>query len=91
MNAAIRHVFREELISRGFTPTGVSPNDTMTLTDEYLEEIDFAELFESMVARREKVFHSAETVGQDASRKSYEDVVLVIHALAAVMRHFLPS
>ncbi len=49
-----------------------------------------AELLEMMVARREKVFRSQEVVGTEAARKSYEDVVLVVDAIKAIIDRVMP-
>ena len=90
MNVAIREMLEKELALRGFRADGASPNSTLILNREYLDAIELSELFETMVARREKLFRSADVVGKEASERSYDDTVLVIEALKAVMQHFLP-
>jgi hypothetical protein len=90
MNASIVQVLQKGLASRGFTPGGISPNDTMTLDKEYLERVDLGELLEMLVARREKVFHSGGVIGQEVSQKGYDDVVLAIEAVRAALQYFLP-
>lgn len=86
MNAAFRDRLRSELASRGFTPAGDSPNRTMTLDETYLDAVELGDLMETVVARREKVFSSQSVVGHDAARQSYEDVILVVDAIKAVMK-----
>jgi hypothetical protein len=73
-----------------FGPGGISPHDTITLDRKYLETVDLGELMEVLVARREKVSHSGEVVGQKVARRSYDDVVLAIDAVRAALQHFLP-
>ncbi|WP_437662959.1 hypothetical protein [Sorangium sp. So ce1182] len=85
MSLSIREELWNELRSRGFSHDGESPNGTMGLTDSYSTGADLAELLELMVARREKIFRSVDVVGQDAAREGYDDVVLVIEAVKAVI------
>ncbi|WP_437301959.1 hypothetical protein [Sorangium sp. So ce388] len=85
MSLSIREHLWNELRLRGFSHDGESPHGTMGLTDSYSTGADLAELLELMVARREKIFGSVDVVGQDAARKSYDDVVLVIESIKAVI------
>ena len=85
MNNRTQEELRKELISRGFSTEGVSPNNTMVIDDAFLGEIEIAALFETMVARREKVFRSGDAVGMDVAKKSYDDAVLAIEAIKAVV------
>ncbi len=85
MNKRIREELRRELLARGFTADGTSPNNTMVVDDEFLEGIEIAALFDTMIARREKVFRSGDVVGPDIAKKSYDDVVLAIDAIRAVI------
>lgn len=91
MNRAIKDVLWRELTARGFRADGTSPNDTIRLDQQYLDDIELAELFETMVCRREKVFGSSAVVGHDVSRRSYDDVVLAIEAIRVALRCFLPK
>jgi hypothetical protein len=87
MNKRILEQLKKELVSRGFTAEGYSPHDTVGFDDTYLANVELADLLETMVARRERLFHSQAVVGEEPARKSYEDVVLVIDAIKNVMRH----
>jgi hypothetical protein len=89
MNATTRHELRKELTSRGFTADGGSPNETMTLDDAYLDDVDLGELLETMVARREKVFQSTAVVGDEVAKKSYHDVVQAIDAIKATLQRII--
>lgn len=57
----------------------------MGLSDEYLASIEIAELFDTLIARREKIFRSSPVVGPELSRNSYEDVVGAVDAIKAVV------
>jgi hypothetical protein len=86
MNRRTLNELAEELASRSFRADGTSPNGTMTLDEEYLLSVDLVDLFDTVVARREKVFRSADVVGTDAAKHSFDDVVLAIEAIKAVIR-----
>ena len=90
MNATTKHELQKELIRRGFTADGSSPNETMTLDDGYLDDVDLDELLETMVARREKVFQSTAVVGDELAKKSYHDVVQAIDAIKATLKRLIP-
>ena len=85
MNAAIRDELMRELLTRGYKEDGSSPHGTMVLDKAYLSEVDIGDLLEIMVARREKVFRSQNVVGPEAAKASYEDVVLLIESIKAVI------
>jgi hypothetical protein len=85
MKDSIRDELKKELIARGFSPSLDSPNDTMGLSESYLNTVEIAALLDIMVARREKIYRSVDVVGPDAAKKSYDDVVLVIEAVKAVI------
>jgi hypothetical protein len=85
MKTALRDELRQELVSRGYTSAGESPDGTMALEDAYLDKVELGDLLEAMVARREKVFRSQGVVGPDAAKRSYDDVVLAIDAIKAVI------
>jgi hypothetical protein len=85
MSLSIREQLWNELRLRGFSQDGESPHGTIGLTDSYSTGAELADLLELMVARREKIFRSVDAVGQTAARDSYDDVVLVIEAVKAVI------
>ncbi|WP_437805217.1 hypothetical protein [Sorangium sp. So ce1078] len=85
MSLSIREELWNEFRLRGFSHDGESPHGTIGLTDSYSTGAELAELLELMVARREKIFRSVDAVGQAAARESYDDVVLVIEAVKAVI------
>lgn len=49
------------------------------------------ELLDMMIARREKVFRSVDVVGREAATASYDDAVLMVDALKAVLRECVDS
>ncbi len=57
----------------------------MVFGDSYLRGIELADLLETLVARREKIFGSVGVVGQETARESYYDVVRAIEATKAVI------
>jgi hypothetical protein len=79
MTPPVLEKFRRALASRGFVGL-TAPNGTMSFAEEYLQEMQPAELLEVLVARREKIFASVPVVGQEAAHKSYDDVVAAIDA-----------
>jgi hypothetical protein len=81
----VRDEVLRELRARGFNEHGTSPNDTMVLDEIYVGDVDIADLLEIMVARREKIFRSQDVVGPAAAKAGYDDVVLVIEAIKAVI------
>ena len=90
IHPSIDNLLRTELHARGCvraTEAGdlATPNETMRLGDFPDGPGGLADLLDVMVARREKVFRSTGVVGPEASRKSYDDVVLVIDAIKAVL------
>jgi hypothetical protein len=85
MNSRVREELRKELAHRGFSADGASPGNTMVIDEAFLTEIEIAALFETMVARREKVFRSGDVVGLDAAKKAYDDVVIAIDAIKVVI------
>jgi hypothetical protein len=89
MNTRVRDELRRELLSRGFAAGGTSPNNTMVIDDAFLDGIEITSLFETMVARREKVFRSGDVVGLDVATKTYDDVVLAIDAIKVVIAKLL--
>jgi hypothetical protein len=85
MNGHLITELKRELAARGFSPDGSAPNGSMTFDDAYLASVEIAELFDTMVARREKVFRSTDVVGADIARNNFDDVNLAIDAIKAVI------
>lgn len=90
MNAHVAAEIMRELVSRGYAPDGNAPNGTMELGESYIRSVELGELFDMLVARREKVFRSTEVVGPDPARKSYDDVVIAVDALKTVISRLVP-
>jgi hypothetical protein len=90
MNRQLREELRKELSSRGFRGDGTSPNDTIVLGDAFLDDVELASLFDTLVSRREKLFRSGDVVGMDAAKKGYDDVVLAIDAVKALISRIAP-
>lgn len=85
MKPEIAHAIARELVSRGYTTDGTAPNGTMSLDEPYMRSVSLGDLLDQLVARREKIFRSVEVVGQDAASKSYDDVVVAIDVVKAVV------
>jgi len=89
MTTTIRDELTRELVARGFSADLQSPHGTMGLVNDYATAIDLAELLDVMVVRREKIFWSASEVGHDIAKRNYEDVLVVIDAVKAVIGRLL--
>lgn len=85
MNARMVDALRRALGVRGFDADLKSPNGTMAFDETYLAGIALADLLETLVARREKIFSSVAVVGQDVARQGYDDVVAAIEATKEVI------
>ncbi len=85
MNTKILNELEKELASRGFTTDGYAPNRSVWVTDEHLASVEIAELLETMVARREKIFRAQEVVGADVAKSNYQDTELIVEAIKAVI------
>ena len=85
MITATVDTLRRELVARGFDQELSSPHGTMAFGESYLRGIELADLLETLVARREKVFGSVSVVGQETARESYDDVLRAIEATKAVI------
>ena len=85
MNPRLIAELKRELAGRGYAPNGHAPNGSMWLDDAYLATIEIAELFDTLIVRREKIFRSTPVVGPELSRQSYEDVVGAVDAIKAVV------
>lgn len=85
MNAAIRDELKKELQARGYSPDGRSPNDTMIIDELSLDDMAIADLLDTMVCRREKAFRSSEVVGPACAKQTYDDAVVTIDAVKAVV------
>jgi hypothetical protein len=91
MNSRIISELKKEILARGFRSDGAAPNGTMVLDEGYLAGVDLADLLDTMVSRREKIFRSSEVVGADVARQSYDDVVLVIDAIKSVVGRLIQA
>lgn len=85
MNSHVCEAIKKELAARGYSEAGESPNGTMTLDDEYLRSVEVVELIDQLISRREKIFKSGDVVGLDNARRGYDDVVMAVDALKAVI------
>jgi len=85
MNTATLDALRTQLVARGFDQKLSSPKGTMVFDEGYLRRIELADLLETLVARREKIFRSSGVVGQETASASYDDVVRAIEATKAVI------
>ena len=88
MNTRALAAFRKALASRGFVGL-VSPNGTMAFDEASLSSVGLADLLETLVARREKIFGSVAVVGQVSARQSYDDVVAAIDATKEVIHSLI--
>ncbi len=85
MNGAIVDALRRELVARGFDQKLSAPKGTMMFDETYLHGVELADLLETLVARREKIFSSVGVVGQETAMEGYDDVVRAIEATKAVI------
>jgi hypothetical protein len=85
MKTSTREELKKELRLRAYSDSGVAPNDTMVLDDIFLDGVELFELLDTLVTRREKIHRSYATVGAEAGKKSYDDVVAAIDAIKALM------
>jgi len=90
MMVAIATEIMRELVSRGYAADGTAPNGTMDLDEGYMRSIELGALLDLLVSRREKIFRSVDVVGQDTAKKGYDDVVVAIDAVAAVISRLTP-
>lgn len=91
----IRDELKRELIERGFTESRTegleSPHRSLVLdASSYTTSSDLAELLEVMVSKREKAFRADNVLGPEAARDVYDDVVIVIDAVKAVIARLSP-
>lgn len=80
MNEAHCKQLRKALTARGWSPEGMSPHDTMWLSDSFLQDTDLSALFDLLVRRREKIGH----FWREDARTAYEDVVSAVEAVKEV-------
>lgn len=85
MNAVTLDALRKELTARGFDQTLSSPKGTMVFDEGFLRRVELAELLETLVARREKIFGLVGVIGHETARDGYDDVVCAIEATKAVI------
>ncbi len=81
----IQKELRKELIAQGFSDELEAPHGSMGMVEDYATAEQLAELLDTLVARREKIFRSVPVVGETAARNSYDDVVLAINAVKALI------
>ena len=89
MNLHLCEQLRGELVARGYSPNGEAPNRTMSLDYDYLASTDPIDLMDQLISRREKIFKSGNVVGLESAKLSYEDVIIAIDALKAVISRSL--
>jgi hypothetical protein len=80
-----REQLERELVARGYSSNGDAPNGTMNLDRDYLNRVELVELMDQLISRREKIFKSGDVVGLANAKLGYEDVVIAIDALKAVI------
>lgn len=85
MSPALVAELKRELAARGYTPDGTAPNGSMWLDDAFLAAVDVGELFDVVIRRRERLFRSTEVVGPELARQHYDDVVVAVDALKAIV------
>jgi hypothetical protein len=86
VNDYTRGQLLKELAARGYRDDGSSPYRSIVLDYDELAETDIGELLEQMVARRDKIFRSLESVGKDVAMQHYEDAQRAIDAMKAVIK-----
>jgi hypothetical protein len=86
MNTKVVSALKRELASRGFTPDGYAPSRSVWVIDEHLASVEIADLLDTMVARREKIFRSQGVIGADIAKSNYQDTDLLVEAIKAVIR-----
>lgn len=84
MNAVTLDALRKELTARGFDQLS-SPKGTMAFDEGFLRRVELADLLETLVARREKIFGLVGVIGHETARDGYDDVVCAIEATKAVI------
>jgi hypothetical protein len=85
MSSSVRDEFVKQLRARGFSDQLESADRTIVLADSYSTAAELADLLEVMVSRREKIFRSVAVVGEEVARRNYENTVLIIDAIKAVI------
>ena len=85
MNRELCTELKRELHARGFTEALMAPHESVFFSDEYLSDIEIADLVEIMVSKRDKAFFSIAAIGRAAAEMVYDDTVLVIEAVKAVI------
>jgi hypothetical protein len=86
VNEFTRGQLLKELASRGYRDDGSSPFRSIVLDYDELADVEIGELLEQMVARREKIFRSVDTMGKDVAMQNYEDAQRAIDAMKAVIK-----
>jgi hypothetical protein len=86
MKKPLWNQLRKELMKRGFSEKGASPNNSVVLDDAYLDGLAISELLDLMVQRREK--HARADGGGDSGKENYDDAMKAIEAIKVVIeRH----
>ncbi len=85
MKTSIRDELRKELIARGFSTNLQSPHGGIVLSDSYSTAAEVVDLLVIMVARREKLFRPTGVVPPDVAKRDYDDTVLAVDAIRAVL------
>ena len=86
MNDYSRGLLLNELEARGYREDGSSPYRSIVMDYGELAEIELGELLEQMVARREKIFRTLDTVGKEVAMQNYEDAQRAIDAMKVVIK-----
>lgn len=91
MNARVRDQLKDELRQRGFRDGLVSPHEGFVFSDETFADVEIYDFLDAMVVRREKAFWSVAAVGRESATQTYDDLVLIIDAIKAVLRRELAN
>jgi hypothetical protein len=86
VNEYTRGQLLKELAARGYRDDGSSPFRSIVLDYDELAEVEIGELLEQMVARREKIVRSVDSVGKDIAMQNYEDAQRAIDSMKAVIK-----
>ena len=86
MTPRIVALLRAELARRGYRETGASPNGSIVLDYDELEELDLGEMLDLMVARRERIVRSLDALGKERATEHFEDAEAAIQALKDVIK-----
>jgi hypothetical protein len=82
---SIAEEMRKELVARGFGPNLESPSGRITMPDDYPTVADLVDMLVVLVARREKLFRPSPSIPYDLGKTDYEETVLAIECVKAVL------